>query len=285
MKVIQTPQEMNNCSEKIRRQGKRIAFVPTMGYLHDGHLSLMSEGRKKADILIVSIFVNPTQFGPQEDLEAYPRDFEKDEKLMQEAGVDVVFYPQADTIYPEGYQTYITVEKVSQNLCGISRPFHFQGVATVVAKLFNIVNPHLALFGKKDFQQLILIKRMVKDLNFNIEIIGCPTFRETDGLAMSSRNSYLSAEERQTALNIKKSIDSVCDLFQNGERNTKTLLKKAEEILSEQPLIRIDYLKICDIETLEDIKIIEKESVLAIAAFVGKTRLIDNFVFLEEVSQ
>jgi len=269
---------MQKRSEELRRQGLRIAFAPTMGYLHEGHLSLMREGGKRADIVVASIFVNPTQFGPDEDLEAYPRDFEGDERLMQEAGVDIVFYPTVKEIYPDGFETYVTLEKATRNLCGRSRPIHFRGVATVVTKLFNIVRPHVALFGDKDFQQRAVIQRMAKDLNFDIEVVGCPIVREPDGLAMSSRNAYLSPEERTEALAIKRSLDHAENLFLKGERQAEPLREKVEEILSAQSRIRIDYIKICDTTTMEDVETIEREAVLAVAAYLGKTRLIDNCV-------
>jgi len=278
MKIIKAVGAMQNTAEELRLQGKRIAFVPTMGYLHEGHVSLMRQGKERADILVASVFVNPTQFGPQEDLDAYPRDFESDERLMREVGVDIVFYPTTEEIYPEGYQTYITLEQLPQNLCGASRPTHFRGVATVVTKLFNIVKPHVALFGDKDFQQRVVIQRMVRDLNSDVEIIGCPIVREKDGLAMSSRNAYLNPEERREALALKKALDSAQELFVQGERNSGPLLAKAQEILEAHPVIRIDYMKMCDTKNLEEIDKVEDEAVLAVATFLGKTRLIDNCV-------
>jgi len=279
LKIIREVSEMQNYSEALRRQGKQIAFVPTMGYLHEGHLSLMREGKRSADVLVSSIFVNPAQFGPLEDLSAYPRDFDNDEKLMAGAGVDIVFYPIEKEIYPEGFQTYVTVEKVTENLCGASRPVHFRGVATVVTKLFHIVKPHVAIFGDKDFQQRVAIQRMVTDLNLEVEIIGCPIVREADGLAMSSRNAYLSLEERKDALNIKKALDQAREIFIQGERKSKNLIELALGILGAVPGIRIDYIKICDTTSLEDIEELEDEAVMAIAATLGKTRLIDNCVF------
>jgi pantoate--beta-alanine ligase len=278
MKIIRDPHNMQGLAEELRGQRRRIALVPTMGYLHEGHLSLMREGKKRADILVVSVFVNPTQFGPKEDLDAYPRDFEQDKSFMQEVGVDLVFCPTDKEMYPDGYQTYLTVEQVTQNLCGRSRPTHFRGVATVVTKLFNIVKPHVALFGKKDFQQLVLIQRMVKDLNLDIEIVGCSIVREPDGLAMSSRNKYLSPDERKEALSLKKALDRARDLYRNGERRAHVLVDEAHEILGLHPQIRADYVSLCDTGTLTDVKTIEGETVMAIAAFVGNTRLIDNCV-------
>jgi pantoate--beta-alanine ligase len=279
MKIIQDQGEMKRYADTLRLQGKQIAFVPTMGYLHEGHLSLVREGKKRADCVVVSIFVNPTQFGPSEDLDAYPRDFARDEALLKEIGTDVIFYPTKEAMYPERYQTYVTVEKVSQNLCGVSRPTHFRGVATIVTKLFNIVKPHVALFGQKDFQQLVVIQRMVEDLNFDIEIVGSPTVREQDGLAMSSRNTYLSPEERTSALLIKKALDRTRDLYLEGVTKAQVLIKEAKEVLSESPRIKIDYVKICNARTLEDVEEIQDEAVMAVAVFIGKTRLIDNYVF------
>ena len=281
MKIIREPRAMQRLAEELRGQGRRIALVPTMGYLHDGHLSLMREGKKRADTLVVSVFVNPTQFGPNEDLDAYPRAFEQDKSFMQEVGVDLVFCPTDKGMYPDGYQTYLTVEEVTRNLCGRSRPNHFRGVATVVTKLFNIVKPHVALFGKKDFQQMVVIRRMVKDLNLDIEIVGCSIVREPDGLAMSSRNKYLSPDERKEALALKKALDRAHDLYQDGERSARVLADEAHRILGLHPRIRADYVSLCDAGTLTDVETIEGETVLAIAAFAGRTRLIDNCVLAD----
>ena len=279
MKIIREPRAMQGIAEELRGQEKRIALVPTMGYLHEGHLSLMREGRKRADILVVSVFVNPTQFGPKEDLDAYPRDFERDKGFMQEVGVDLVFCPTNKGMYPDGFQTYLTVEEVTRNLCGRSRPTHFRGVATVVTKLFNIVKPHVALFGKKDFQQLVVIRRMVEDLNLDIEIVGCSIVREPDGLAMSSRNKHLNADERKEALALKKALDRARDLYRSGETRAQVLVDEAHGILGLHPQIRTDYVSLCDAGTLTDVATIEGETVMAIAAFVGNTRLIDNCIF------
>jgi len=281
MKIVREIREMQTLAEDLRLQGRRIAFVPTMGYLHQGHLSLMAEGRKRADVVVASIFVNPTQFGPQEDLDAYPRDFESDERLMRSVGVDVVFYPSEKDIYPGGYQTYVTVERITRNLCGASRPVHFRGVATVVTKLFHIVKPHVAIFGDKDFQQRRVIQQMVRDLNFDVEVIGCPTVREPDGLAMSSRNAYLSAGERREALSVKRALDGARGLFEAGECRAGEILARVREILGAAAGIRIDYLAVCDAETLEEIETVRGEAVLAVAVFVGNTRLIDNVVLSE----
>src|SRR4030042_1875589 len=206
MKIINSITEMQAYSEGLRLKGKRLAFVPTMGYFHEGHLKLMREAKKMADILIVSIYVNPTQFGAKEDLSKYPRDFERDSKMAEGAGVDVIFYPSDKEMYPGNYQTYVSVEEVTKDLCGLSRPGHFRGVATVCAKLFNLGKPHVAVFGKKDFQQLVVIKRMVTDLNMDLEIVGLDTVREADGLAMSSRNIYLKPEERESALSLSRGL-------------------------------------------------------------------------------
>jgi pantoate--beta-alanine ligase len=273
---------MQAFSDACRKQGKTIAFVPTMGYLHQGHAHLMQEGRKLGDILIVSIFVNPTQFGPGEDFEKYPRDWDRDAQLCASAGVDVIFAPTAEEMYPQGYQTSITVSQVSQNLCGVSRPTHFQGVATVVAKLFSCTKPHVALFGEKDFQQLAVIKRMVRDLNVDVRIIGVPTVREQDGLAMSSRNTYLNADERRSALSLSRGLARARELFQQGERSALVLIGTVREIIEKETCATVDYIKVCDIETLQDIDVILQPAVMALAVKIGKARLIDNIVLKEE---
>ncbi len=276
MQIFRNPLDLQEYIKSEKRKGKVVSLVPTMGFLHEGHLSLMKEARKNADILIVSIFVNPTQFGPNEDLDKYPRDFEGDEKKCQSVGVDIIFYPTPENMYPENYQTYVEVLDVTKNLCGASRPTHFRGVTTVVAKLFNITLADYAFFGEKDFQQLTVIKRMVEDLNFPIKIIGCPIVREKDGLAMSSRNKYLNPEEREQALCLFKAITIVKEMFDKGERNTSILLNEAKKIVLKEPLAKIDYLKIVDINTMQDIDIIEKDALFALAVKIGNTRLIDN---------
>lgn len=284
MKIIDTVREMQSYAESLRNSGQRIAFVPTMGYFHEGHLNLMREGRKRGDKLVISIYVNPTQFGPAEDLEKYPRNFDRDSQLAREVGVDVIFFPSNAEMYPEHYQTYVTVEEVTKNLCGMSRPGHFRGVATVCAKLFNMVKPHLAVFGKKDFQQLATIKRMVADLNMDLEIVGLPTTREKDGLAMSSRNVYLSPEQRESALCLSRSLRQAQKQYEQGERDARGILESIQTYIESVPFTRIDYVKICDTTTLRDVNSLEKESVLALAVFVGATRLIDNHVFGEELN-
>src|SRR4030066_823031 len=223
MKIINSITEMQAYSEGLRLKGKRLSFVPTMGYFHEGHLKLMREAKKMSDILIVSIYVNPPQFGPKEDLSKYPRDFERDLKMAEGVGVDVIFYPSDKEMYPENYQTYVSVEEVTKNLCGLSRPGHFRGVTTVCAKLFNIVKPHVAIFGKKDFQQYVTIRRMVADLNLDLEIVGLSTVREADGLAMSSRNVYLQKNERPSALTLIASLKLAQKFYDSGERESPVL--------------------------------------------------------------
>ena len=280
MKIVNKISAMQTIAAELRNKQHKIAFVPTMGYLHEGHLELMRVARSKADSVIISIFVNPTQFGKNEDIDIYPRDIEGDSKKAKSVGVDILFFPDAGEIYPEGYQTKIKVAELSQHLCGISRPFHFDGVATVVAKLFNIVKPHIAVFGEKDMQQLQIIKRMVKDLNMDIEIIGVPIFREPDGLALSSRNSYLTPEERISALCLKGALNIAKLMIVNGERKSSKILKAITEYIAGHPFTKIDYVAICDTETLHDVDIIadNNPTLLALAVFVGKTRLIDNAV-------
>ena len=283
LKVIDSIKEMQSQSEALRLSGQKISFVPTMGYFHEGHLSLMREARKTADHVVVSIYVNPTQFGPKEDFSKYPRDFERDAQMAQSVDVDTIFFPSNQEMYPNAYQTYVDVEKVTQNLCGMSRPGHFRGVTTICCKLFNIVKPHSAIFGQKDFQQLAAIKRMVADLNMDMEIIGLPTFREPDGLAMSSRNVYLSPEERSSALSLVGALKRVQKLYAEGERNAAVMIHQAEKLIKSANFTDIDYIKICDTATLEDVNEVKGEVVMALAVKVGKTRLIDNSVLGEEL--
>ncbi len=276
MKVIETIDAMQKQCAELRSSGKTIALVPTMGFFHEGHLQLMRVGRRLADILAISIFVNPTQFGPSEDFQTYPRDMEGDLAGAMDVGVDLVFAPSVQEMYPDGYQTKILVESVTKHLCGLSRPGHFDGVTTVVGKLFNIAKPHLALFGEKDYQQLTAVKRMVKDLDMDIRIIGVPTVREPDGLAMSSRNSYLDPEERESALCLKKSLDLAREMFRKGERDAQRTKEAVEKLILSHPFTEIDYISICDPMSLEDVDRIEEKAVLALAVKVGKARLIDN---------
>jgi len=282
MEVITTVHDMQNFSESLRVRGKKIALVPTMGYLHDGHLKLMEEGKQRSDCLVTSIYVNPTQFGQGEDLDKYPRDFESDEQLSRDAGVDVIFYPSNPQMYPENYHTFVTVEDITTNLCGMTRPTHFRGVATVCAKLFNIVKPHVTVFGRKDFQQLAVIKRMVVDLNMDIEVVGISTVREADGLAMSSRNAYLKGGERESALSVSRSLRRAADLYDRGERDAGAIIQDVKDFIAGHPGTKIDYVKICDVETMADVESVRGErSVLAMAVWVGTPRLIDNYVFGE----
>ena len=274
---------MQSYSERLRLQGKRIAFVPTMGYFHEGHLSLMKEAKKMADCVVVSIYVNRAQFGPKEDFSKYPRDLERDLKMAESVNVVVIFYPSDDEIYPADYQTYVDVEKVTQNLCGISRPGHFRGVTTICLKLFNIVKPHIAIFGKKDFQQYITIKRMVDDLNLDLEIIGLSTVREADGLAMSSRNKYLQNNERSSALTLFASLKLAQKLYSGGERKASVIINEVKKLIKKADCTDIDYIKICETKTLSDVDEIKSQSVIALAVKVGKTRLIDNHVFGEKL--
>lgn len=274
---------MQRYSDVLRSEGKKIAFVPTMGYFHEGHVELMRQAKKMADSVVVSIYVNPTQFGPKEDLSRYPRDFERDAIMAKEVGVDVIFYPSNKEMYPEGYQTYVNVEEVTNNLCGLSRPGHFRGVTTVCAKLFNIVKPHIAVFGKKDYQQYVTIKRMVADLNMDLEIIGLPTVREADGLAMSSRNIYLNESERPSALSLIASLRLAQKLYDQGERSAEKIISEARKLIQNAPYTDIDYIKICDTDTMKDIENIEKSALVALAVKVSKTRLIDNHVFGEKI--
>lgn len=263
-------------SDLIRHYGKRIAFVPTMGFLHEGHLSLMEEGRKLGDELVVSIFVNPAQFGPGEDLEAYPRAFERDCELSKKKGANIIFAPDTTELYGREFQTYITLEKLPNHLCGISRPVHFRGVATVVTKLFNIVRPHVAIFGKKDYQQVLVIRQMVNDLNFDIEIVGAPIIREADGLAMSSRNSYLTPEQRTSALSLYQSLEKAQTLVESGVTDAAKIAGAVSEFVTSHPETVIDYIAICDSETLADMQTIDRPALMALAVKIGKTRLIDN---------
>ncbi len=278
VKIITTVKKMQEHSDLMIHQGKSIALIPTMGFLHEGHLSLMQEGSRHADHLVVSIFVNPTQFGQGEDLEAYPKDFNRDMDLCKKKGVDVIFKPDAPELYPENFQTYIALEKLPNHLCGLSRPVHFKGVATIVTKLFNIVKPDIAIFGQKDFQQLAVIKQMVSDLHMTVKVIGAPIIREADGLAMSSRNTCLSPEKRPAALSLFESLNNAKQLIKNGVTDSNIITKKARDIVKFHGDTEIDYISICDPETLEDVQNIKKPVLMAMAVKVGKTRLIDNML-------
>jgi len=277
VEVISDPAAMQGRAEAARGWGDRIALVPTMGFLHAGHLALMREGRERASCLVASIFVNPTQFAPHEDLARYPRDLEGDLAKLRAVPVDIVFTPDRDAIYAPGAQTWVEVAELTRGLCGAHRPGHFRGVTTIVAKLFNLVRPHFAIFGEKDFQQLRAIQRMVRDLNFDLEIVPVPIVREADGLAMSSRNAYLSREERRDALALSRALFAARERYAAGLRDAEALRAIALKILAEHPRIELEYLEAVDADTLDSPRA-GRPLLLAIAAMVGKTRLIDNVV-------
>jgi len=277
--IIRDPKAMRARVEDLRRDGRKIAVVPTMGALHEGHLTLLRAARARADIVILTIFVNPTQFGPSEDLSRYPRDEAGDLAKARTCEIDLAFCPEASAMYPAGAQTFIEVRELQKPLCGASRPGHFAGVATIVTKLFNITKPHLAVFGEKDYQQLAIIRRMVRDLDLGVEIVGVPIVREADGLALSSRNMYLSAEQRASALALSKSLAAAEAAFKGGERNAEKLVATAKAQLDANAGVRIDYLELRDADELTTIETVTGRAVMAVAAFVGTTRLIDNRVF------
>ncbi|RJR22199.1 MAG: pantoate--beta-alanine ligase [Desulfobacteraceae bacterium] len=276
MEVIESVSLMQARSEELRLAGHTLAFVPTMGFLHEGHLELMRVARSLADRVIVSIFVNPTQFGPKEDFAKYPRDREGDLAKVEGVSVDICFLPDVSEMYPRGFQTTVSVRELSGHLCGLSRPGHFDGVTTVVSKLFNITKPHIAVFGQKDYQQLAVISRMVTDTNMGIEIVGVPTVREHDGLAMSSRNAYLNRDERRSALCLKKAMDLAAEMFASGERDAKILKNAMERLIVTHPYTSIDYVAVCDPVTLDDLDKVGEQALVALAVKVGRTRLIDN---------
>ena len=278
MKICTTIDEMRATSRTARQSGKRLGLVPTMGALHDGHLSLMRAAKSKCDAVAVSIFVNPLQFGPTEDLAKYPRTFDHDVQLLEKESVDILFAPTPAEMYTPGAVTYVTVEGLSDKLCGKSRPGHFRGVATVVAKLFHIVEPDLAFFGQKDAAQATIIRRMVRDLNLPIEIAVCPIVREPDGLAMSSRNVYLSPQDRKSATVLNRSLTEVKQRFDQGERNATALIKAAKKVLAQEPTVRLDYFEIVDPSTLDPAPKLTGPALVAVAAVVGTTRLIDNIL-------
>ena len=278
MKVYKNTKLLIDAIDKIKKQNLSIGFVPTMGYLHEGHLSLIRRAKKDADFVIVSIFVNPIQFGPKEDFKKYPRNIKKDTRLCRENGVDIIFTPSAKSIYQNSFSTYVNVENLTENLCGASRKGHFRGVTTVVTKLFNIIKPDMAYFGQKDAQQVVVIKKMVKDLNVPLKIKIMPIIREKDGLAMSSRNAYLNSQERLRALSIYKSLKLAKALYKNGERNAKKIIKKMRNLISKEKYIKVDYVSIVDLENLKNINKISKKILIAVAVKIGKIRLIDNII-------
>jgi pantoate--beta-alanine ligase len=281
MFIANTIKEAREITASWRKQELSVGLVPTMGFIHDGHRSLIEKARVENDKVVVSIFVNPIQFGPAEDYEKYPRDLEHDEKVCKDAGVDLIFAPTVSEMYPSRKFAYVDIEELGDGLCGAKRQGHFRGVCTVVSKLFNIITPDRAYFGEKDAQQLAIINRMTKDLSFDIGIVPCPTVREPDGLAMSSRNAYLSPEERKAALAISKSLKLAQSVLSRNEKNAGAVRKIMHEGLSREPLIRIDYVEIVNPDTLEPIAQIDGQALVAVAAYVGKTRLIDNFFFRE----
>ena len=282
MELAETIESIRKLVAAARARAESIGFVPTMGALHAGHISLIEAAAKRCDFVVVSIFVNPTQFAPGEDFERYPRDLEDDMKICDEAGVDVVFAPSASEMYARPNVTWVDVEKLTLNLCGRSRPWHFRGVTTVCAKLFNIVLPDVAFFGQKDAQQALIIKRMVADLNMPLQVVVCPTVREPDGLAVSSRNQYLSAEERYDALLLSSALAECEKLIAGGQLNCETLIDTMHKIISQSSKVEIEYITIVDTQTLADLNVIEEKALVAIAVKIGSTRLIDNiFVSLD----
>jgi pantoate--beta-alanine ligase len=278
MLELTAPAAMRDWAEAARMAGRRIGLVPTMGYLHDGHLALVAEARRRADASVVSIFVNPLQFGPQEDLERYPRDLARDRARLAAAGVDMLYAPEVAAMYPDGFQTEVEVPRMTAGLCGRSRPGHFLGVTTVVAKLFNAVRPHVAVFGEKDFQQLAAIRRMATDLDFGVEVVGVPTVREPDGVAMSSRNAYLSAPERLAARCLSRALAAGRAAVVEGLRDCGEVLARVRAVLAAEPLARVDYAALVDADTIEPVDVIDGPTLLALAVFIGRTRLIDNTV-------
>lgn len=277
MQVTNTVQETRKLVKQWKKEGKTIGLVPTMGFLHEGHGSLIKRCREENDIVVVSDFVNPTQFGPNEDLEAYPRDFQRDSALCESLGTDLIFHPQPEEMYHNPC-AYVSIDTLSETLCGKTRPIHFKGVCTVVSKLFHIVAPDKAYFGQKDAQQLAIIRKMVQDLNFDIEIVGCPIVREEDGLAKSSRNTYLSEEERKAALCLSRAVRKGQEIISRG-CESETVLKEMRGIIEAEPLAKIDYVSVVDALTMQPVEKVEKDVLVAMAVYIGKTRLIDNFSY------
>lgn len=276
MRIVRSVAEMKAVSREHRVRGERIGLVPTMGFLHEGHLSLVRECRAKSDVTVVSIFVNPAQFGPKEDLGSYPRDLEGDAGLLEKAGVDYVFHPEPSDMYPEGYRTFVAVEELEDRLCGRSRPGHFRGVCTVVLKLFNIVRPDVAFFGWKDAQQVVILKKMIADLDLDVRVEALPLVRDADGLALSSRNSYLSSEERKAALVLSRSLAEARRMVEAGERDAIVILGGIRKAIAGEPLARLDYVELVDLANLRPLARLDAEALLAMAVFIGRTRLIDN---------
>jgi len=276
MQIVHTIEEIRRVIKEARRQGKSVGLVPTMGYFHEGHASLMRQAKSDNDVVVVSIFVNPIQFGPSEDLDRYPRDLDRDAHIADQAGVDLIFNPLVAEMYPSDYNTYVDVERITEPLCGASRPGHFRGVATVVLKLFNIVMPDRAYFGCKDFQQLKVIQRMVADLDVPVSIVPMPIVREPDGLAMSSRNAYLSAEERSAALVLHRALDMAQSIIGQSDMSPERMAVRVREFIGKEPTAQIEYAEIVDAETLVPAESFDRDTLLALAVRIGKTRLIDN---------
>ena len=281
MQAVSTIAEVREQVRQWRREGLTIGLVPTMGYLHEGHKSLIVRAAAENDRVVVSDFVNPTQFGPTEDLESYPRDFDRDCRLCEEAGAALVFHPEPSEMYAPNACTYVNMDELTHELCGLTRPIHFRGVCTVVSKLFNIVTPDRAYFGQKDAQQLAVIRRMVRDLNMNVQVVGCPIVREEDGLAKSSRNTYLSAEERTAALVLSRAVAEGQRLMEAGERSTATVLDAMKQLIEAEPLARIDYVEMVSWDGIKPVETVDGPVLVAMAVYIGKTRLIDNFIFGE----
>jgi len=275
MEIVRTLEELRAAKKNMKGT---IGLVPTMGFLHAGHISLVKRARQECDHVVVSIFVNPTQFAPNEDFAAYPRDLERDAALLKEAGTDLIFAPMDEVMYPQGYQTYVTVEEVTKVLEGAMRPTHFRGVTTVVAKLFNAVQPDKAFFGQKDAQQVAVLSRMVKDLNYNLEMVICPIVRDRDGLALSSRNTYLDETQRKAALVLSRSLRKARSIFDSGERSSKAIRAAMEDVFAAEPAAKVQYISIADTETLLEIDHIKSQALVSMAVYIGKTRLIDNTV-------
>lgn len=278
MKIVNTINEVREAVKAWHKQGLTVGLVPTMGYLHEGHASLIARASKENDRVVVSDFVNPIQFAPNEDLASYPRDIDRDAKVCEENGADIIFHPTPEEMYHKDFSTFVDITGPSEELCGKSRPIHFRGVCTVVSKLFLIVSPDRAYFGQKDAQQLAVIKRMVRDLNFDIEIVGCPIIREADGLAKSSRNTYLSPEERKAAVILHKALEKGKELVLNGEKSAKTVIDTVTQIINSEPLAKIDYVQVVDFPNIKVVEDINGDILTAVAVYIGKTRLIDNFI-------
>jgi len=276
MRILKTLDEMKTWSRKHRENGNTLGLVPTMGYLHEGHLSLARKSMNACDLTVVSIFVNPKQFGPHEDLDTYPRNLEADQRELEQLGVDALFLPTADDLFPEGFQTYVHVEEITDKLCGKSRRELFRGVTTIILKLFNIVQPHSAFFGEKDRQQLEVIRKMVDDLNLNTEIVGLPIIREPDGLAMSSRNQYLGKAERKTAKSLHEALQQAQQWITQGESSVATIRSRMRNIIEREGQAQVDYISVCDPKRFEELEEIQGQAVIALAVHVGKARLIDN---------